>query len=40
MDPSAGFLLSLGIWLILSEVVLPNLDAPQTEPPDQSKTSV
>jgi hypothetical protein len=27
MDPVAGLLLSLGIWLILTEVVLPHLPA-------------
>jgi hypothetical protein len=33
MDPIAAFLLSLGIWIILSEVILPNLATSQTELP-------
>lgn len=35
MDPAAAFLLALGIWLILSEVVLPNLDSSPDQLPDQ-----
>jgi len=34
MDPSAGFLLFLGIWILLAEVLLPNLDPLAPEPAD------
>jgi hypothetical protein len=40
MDPVAVFLLALGIWLILSEVVLPNLDLSPDEVPEQPEHSV
>jgi hypothetical protein len=39
MDPWAGLLISLGIWLILTEVILPNLDVSGAELLDQSRHS-
>jgi hypothetical protein len=36
MDPWVGLLISLGMWLILIEVILPNLDVPGAELPNQS----
>ncbi len=38
MDPAAAFLMALGIWIILSEGILPNLSA-LDDVPDQSKNS-
>jgi hypothetical protein len=32
MDPWAGLLISLGIWIILTEVVLPNLPSHPKQP--------
>jgi hypothetical protein len=31
MDPVTGFLIALGVWLILTEVILPDLDAFKAE---------
>jgi hypothetical protein len=38
MDPAAAFLMALGIWLILTEVVLPNLVVAEAEIPQEPTT--
>jgi hypothetical protein len=35
MDPAAAFLMALGIWLILTEGILPNLKVSEAKVPDQ-----
>jgi hypothetical protein len=38
MDPLTGLMLALGVWIILSEVVLPNVASLRAELAGQGRT--